>query len=495
MLQYVRLCSVNQILANGESGVNKKLRNLLLIITASLMVALSMIIGSGKAKEVNKSEVLPARANAAGKEKSTRVISEASTELGTFGDILYGEENIEDITASETDAENMKTMEETDSDNLEMTIDLKEESTEEIIAESETDRIVSSMSLEDKVAQLFIITPDALANDTGVTMAGDVTKEAINKTPVGGIIYMGDNIQTPDQVKKMLSNTNKYSMERTGLPMIMGVDEEGGTVSRVAGNSAFGVQDVGNMSDIGETGDSENARQAGITMGTYLSDLGFNLDFAPVADVLTNPDNSIVKYRSFGSDVSTVSDMSLAISEGLRSKGIEVTYKHFPGHGATAGDTHIGAAFTNKTLDELRENELVPFQKAIDNGAKFIMVSHISTPNITGQDTPASLSDILINKVLRQEMGYNGIVVTDAMEMGAVSSKFSSDEAAVQTILAGTDMILMPEDFQTAYNGVVEAVKSGRISEDRLNESVRRIVDVKLGMNTTTSGQQVTRAD
>ena len=348
---------------------------------------------------------------------------------------------------------------------------------------TEAEKILSEMTVEDKVAQLFVITPEALTDSSGVTLAGETTKAAIDEVPVGGIIYMGDNLQSADQVKEMLSNTNSYSIERTGLSMLLCVDEEGGTVARVAGSGRFDATNVGNMCDIGSDGTVQDAREAGETMGDYLSELGFNVDFAPVADVLTNQENSIVKYRSFGSDVDTVSDMSIAVAEGLKSKGIEATYKHFPGHGATAGDTHLGAAFTTKTKEELMEEELVPFQNAIDNGANIIMVSHISVPNITGHDTPASLSSDMIDGMLRTDMGFDGIVITDAMEMGAISSKYASDEAAVMAIQAGADMILTPEDFRLAYDGVLEAVKSGKISEERLDQSVERIIELKLTLD------------
>ena len=348
---------------------------------------------------------------------------------------------------------------------------------------TEAEKILNKMTVEDKVAQLFVITPEALTDSSGVTLAGETTKAAIDEVPVGGIIYMGDNLQSADQVKEMLSNTNSYSIERTGLSMLLCVDEEGGTVARVAGSGRFDATNVGNMCDIGSDGTVQDAREAGETMGDYLSELGFNVDFAPVADVLTNQENSIVKYRSFGSDVDTVSDMSIAVAEGLKSKGIEATYKHFPGHGATAGDTHLGAAFTTKTKEELMEEELVPFQNAIDNGANIIMVSHISVPNITGHDTPASLSSDMIDGMLRTDMGFDGIVITDAMEMGAISSKYASDEAAVMAIQAGADMILTPEDFRLAYDGVLEAVKSGKISEERLDQSVERIIELKLTLD------------
>ena len=409
-------------------------------------------------------------ADAAGVNSVSEVVSTETPSVDLYnqsGDVLSG-------TATDAD-ENSETAKEDAED--------EKKEPEKPAELSEAEKFVSKMSVEDKVAQLFVITPDALTATDAAMMAGEATKTAINETPVGGIIYMGDNLQAPQQAKDMLSKTNEYSYDRIGLPMFLCVDEEGGTVARVAGSGRFGVTNVGNMSEIGAEGTVADAKAAGETMGTYLSDLGFNIDFAPVADVLTNPDNSIVKYRSFGSDMDVVSDMSIAVAEGLESKGITPTFKHFPGHGATAGDTHLGAAFTTKTIDDLKADELVPFQTAIDSGAKIIMVSHISAPNITGHDTPTSLSDVMITELLREDMGFDGIVITDSMEMGAISSKYKSDEAAVMAIQAGADMILMPEDFKMAYDGVLEAVKSGEISEERLNESVVRIVEVKLAMD------------
>lgn len=448
------------------------IKKFVFLLAALIMVAICIIINDGKADEVNISEILPKSANAAepGNEDNINndvkdvVLLSENSEAPVFGDINYN-------TATDTDA-----IANGASDETLMNSEKNTELTEEA-------KIVSEMTVEEKVAQLFIITPDALTDNTGVTIAGDATKEAVSNTPVGGLIYMSDNLQSPTQVKEMLANTNKYSKETIGLPMFLCVDEEGGTVARVAGSGRFGVDNVGNMADIGENGTVQDAKDIGVTIGTYLSDLGFNVDFAPVADALTNPDNTIVKSRSFGADISEVSDMSVAVAEGLGTKGIKATYKHFPGHGATAGDTHLGAAYTTKSLDELKEEDLVPFKNAVDNGAEFIMVSHISVPNITGHDTPASLSEKMISDILRGDLGYNGIVITDALEMGAISQKYTSDEAAIMAINAGADMILMPEDFETAYNGVVDAVKSGKISEERLDESVERIVKVKLELD------------
>lgn len=343
-------------------------------------------------------------------------------------------------------------------------------------------QIVDSMSLEEKVAQLFLVQPEAIVDIGTATAAGDATKQAINKTPVGGFVYFSDNLQSEQQVQDMLRNVQKYSEDRIGLPAFLSVDEEGGTVARVASTGRFDVTDVGDMAKIGASGDVQQARQAGETIGSYLSELGFNLDFAPDADVLTNPDNTVVKKRSFGSDPRVVSDMSLAVAQGLARHQVYSVYKHFPGHGATAGDTHQGYAYTDKTLDELKQSELIPFENAIQNNAVFIMAAHISAPRVTGDDTPASLSKTMITDILRGQMGYDGIVVTDAMNMGAVTEQYTSAQAAVKALQAGADLVLMPEDFQEAYQGVLDAVKDGTLTEQRINESVTRIVKVKVHM-------------
>lgn len=342
--------------------------------------------------------------------------------------------------------------------------------------------LVAGMSLEDKVAQMFVITPDALTGFSGVTAAGDTTKEAYNNRPVGGIVYMSGNLKDREQTGTMLTNMQAIAQERTGLPVFLCVDEEGGSVTRIAGNSAYGVTDVGDMSAIGATGDTQNAYNAGTVIGTYLTELGFNVDFAPVADVLTNADNEVIGERSFGSDSQAVAAMVTSELQGLADSGVYGTVKHFPGHGGTTGDSHDDAVVLEKTLEELLAEELVPFQSAIDAGAAFVMVGHISVPNVTGENTPSSLSRMMITDVLRGQMGYNGIVITDAMNMGAITGHYNSDQAAVLAVQAGADMILMPADYEKAYNGLLEAVNNGTITEDRINESVLRIVTAKLKM-------------
>ena len=365
-----------------------------------------------------------------------------------------------------------------------------EEVTEQPQTEVQTDpveeqaaQLVSQMTLEDKIAQMFVITPNALTGyASGVTAAGDTTKEAYQSRPVGGIVYMADNLTDPEQTTTMLSNMQEIARERTGLPVFLCVDEEGGSVARIAGNDAFGVTDVGNMSDIGASGDVQNAYNAGSTIGSYLAALGFNVDFAPVADVLTNPDNQVIGQRSFGSDAQTVAGMVTSELQGLSAAGLDGMVKLFPGHGGTSGDSHDGAVSTDKTLEELMAEELVPFQSAIDGGVNFVMVGHISAPNVTGDNAPATLSKVLIADVLRGQMGYNGIVITDAMNMEAITGFYNSDKAAVLAVTAGADMILMPADYNTAYTGILNAVNDGTITEERINESVTRIVKAKLAM-------------
>ncbi|MDD6612159.1 MAG: glycoside hydrolase family 3 N-terminal domain-containing protein [Clostridiales bacterium] len=353
---------------------------------------------------------------------------------------------------------------------------------ETISVQQQIDSCLEDMTLEEKVAQLFIIQPEAILDVSTAVAAGDATRKAINQNPVGGFIYFGDNLQSKEQTQEMLKNVQTYSMERTGFPAFLSVDEEGGTVARVAGTGNFDLPRIGDMADIGAAGDVDAAKQVGEDIGSYLAELGFNLDFAPVADVWSNPENTVIRDRSFGNDPELVSDMAIAVSDGLEEKGILSTYKHFPGHGATSADTHKGYAYTDKTLEELEACELIPFQRCIADGAKIIMAAHISVPNVTGDDTPTSLSKTMVTDILREKMGYTGLVVTDAMNMGAITEEYTSAEAAVKALQAGVDVVLMPENYQQAYQGVLDAVADGTLTEERIDESVTRILTVKLDM-------------
>lgn len=334
------------------------------------------------------------------------------------------------------------------------------------------DSCIAEMSLENKVAGLFMVTPEALTGVDTVIQAGDTTKQKLSEYPVGGLVYFSKNIKSADQLKEMLDTTRNTMI----YPVFLAVDEEGGSVSRVAGAGL--ADDVGDMSEIGSTCDPEKAKEAGTTIGTYLSQFGFNVDFAPVADVVS-AENAVIGNRSFGSDPNVVGTMVAAEVQGLQESGVSACLKHFPGIGDTTTDTHDEKAVSEKTLEDMQQTDLPAFQSGIDAGADFVMVSHMSLPNVVGDDTPCSLSGAVISDLLRNQLGYNGIVITDALDMSAITDSYSSAEAAVKAIEAGADMLLMPENFEEAYQGVLDAVQKGTISEDRINESLKRIYRVK----------------
>ncbi len=341
-------------------------------------------------------------------------------------------------------------------------------------------QILDSMTTEEKAAQLFMITPEQLTGIGVATQAGDTTKEALEAYPVGGLMYLDQNLIDADQTKEMLANTQSFA--KYGL--FLGVDEEGGPlVARVANNDGFSVEQLPAMAEIGESGDLELAYDAGTTIGNYLSDLGFNLDFAPVADVLTNPNNDVIGTRSFGSDAEVDAEMVSAEVKGLQEKGVVAVLKHFPGHGGTEGDSHETAVENTSTLDQLESTDFVPFEAGIEAGASCVMVGHISLPEVTGNDTPATLSSDIVTGLLRDEMGFDGVVITDAMNMGAITNYYSSAEAAVMAINAGCDVILTPSSFEEAYQGILDALEDGSLTEERLNESVYRILTCKIENN------------
>lgn len=356
-------------------------------------------------------------------------------------------------------------------------VKIPEKTPEELLREE-----VEALTLEEKAAQIFMVTPEQLTGVSVAVAAGDVTRQAVDNYPVGGIIYFRQNLQSPEQLEEMLSNVQSYTRERIGVPMLLAIDEEGGQVTRISGTQGFDVPEFPYMSEVAKEGDPQKVQEIGEQIGAYLKEYGFNMDFAPDADVLINPQNQVVRYRSFGSDPEMVSAMALAQFEGLRSQGIVGIYKHFPGHGGTTADTHEGYGYIETTIEELREREMVPFRDGIDAGVQVIMAGHISCPNITGDTRPATLSPMLLQQILREEMGFEGMVITDAMNMGAITQQYSAGQAAVEAIKAGADMILMPEDFQAAYQGILDAVKSGELTEERLTESVCRIWKVKKGL-------------
>lgn len=345
---------------------------------------------------------------------------------------------------------------------------------DEITAKAE--EILAGMTLDEKIYQMMFVTPESIVEgiDTCIA-AGGQTREGLEKYPVGGIIYFDKNIQSADQLKEMISNIKSFSK----IPLFIGVDEEGGSVRRLGDKPELSMTQIGDMADLGASGDSLKVYNTAKTIAEEIKEFGFNVDFAPVADVLTNSENTVVKKRSFSSDADIAAILSSSFVCGLQDNGISACLKHFPGHGGTVGDTHDGYAENSASKEDILKNETEAFKKGIEDGSDFVMTGHISMPNLTGSNKPCSLSEAAIKELLKGEYGFEGVVITDALNMGAISQNYSSANAAVAAINAGNDMLLMPVDMHEAFNAIKENV-GGKISEGQIDESVLRILKIKV---------------
>ena len=343
---------------------------------------------------------------------------------------------------------------------------------------------LQNMTLEEKVGQLFFVRPDALdpaqsasrVGEDGVSGVTEMTEALGNmlvRYPVGGVVIFSKNIASPAQLKTLLADMQRASK----TPLFFAVDVEGGAVTRLASRADFDLPRYGSVAAVGREGVTA-ARKMGENIGEYLRAYGFTVDFAPVADVVTDPSNPVIGERAFSSDAQQAAALSGAMAQGLRSKGILPVYKHFPGHGDTVGDSHTGLAVNGKTEEELRACDWLPYTRNDLHGCG-VMVGHIALPAVTGENVPASLSAAVVKRVLRGELGFDGLVITDSLSMGGVREGRSGEEAAVAAVLAGCDVLLMPEDLPAAYRAVLAAVRGGEISERRLDESVRRILRYK----------------
>lgn len=350
----------------------------------------------------------------------------------------------------------------------------------------EIEILMAELSVEEKVGQIFVVRPDSIdpkltpqdieLNITvGVT---DLTDDMISdyaRYPAGGFALFQKNIKGPDQIGSFNEKLHKLGKIR---PLIF-IDEEGGLVARLANSRAFNLPKYKSMGSVGSTGDYSKAYEAGASIGTYLKKYGFDVDFAPVADVNTNPDNPVIGTRAFSSNPEVAGEMCVEFVKGLNSAGVRGTFKHYPGHGDTNTDTHFGYAETSKNWEELVNCELIPFKKGIENNIQMIMVAHITVPEVEKKGVPSTISSTLITDKLRNELGFDGIVISDAMEMKAITAEYSDGEAAVLAIMAGVDIVLMPYDYRAAFDYVIEAVKKDETLEKRINESVRRILKFK----------------
>lgn len=346
------------------------------------------------------------------------------------------------------------------------------------------ENVVNSMTLNEKVGQMFVVDLATLEPSKKSIKAEQLTKKmkkSLSLYPVGGVILFSSDIKTRKQVKRLLANMQKEST----IELFTCVDEEGGSVSRIANNAKMHTTKVPSMMEIGTSGNASQAFWAGETIGKEIRELGFYVDFAPVADILVEgeKDSSAVAEigdRSFGYDAQSVAVMVKQMTKGLEEQQVCATLKHFPGQGAASSDTHISAANVSKSIDELRKNEFLPFQSGIQAGASFVMVSHESLSTLTGDSTPACMSSLIVQDILQTELEFDGIIITDAMNMISITTQYDSAEAAVKCVQAGVDEILMPKDLEAAYNGIIDAVTTGKVSESRINRSVQKIIKCKI---------------
>lgn len=332
------------------------------------------------------------------------------------------------------------------------------------------DETLAGMTLHEKVCQMMFVTPEELTGEDGVTVAGDATRQALENYPVGGIVYFAKNLESQDQVKEMIDNSQKYS----SIGLFVATDEEGGVVNRLM--DTVGTTYIGSMYYYKDDGD-ETAYENAYTIANDMSALGFNLDFAPVADVWSNPDNTVIGERAYSDDYAQAAELVGNAVKGFNDGGVMCTLKHFPGHGDTAEDSHYSSAYVHRTKEEIMADEMQPFRSGIEAGAEFVMVGHLIVPDI--DEVPATLSYKIATGILRDELKFEGVVITDSFEMESIADNYSVDDAVVMSVKAGMDMILQPKDMASAVNSIEQAVADGELSEDRIDESVRRILTLK----------------
>ena len=384
---------------------------------------------------------------------------------------------------------------------------------ESIDIDKQVNGIIANMTIEQKLAQMMIIAiryePDT---SKGITKLTKAYKKLLKKYDFGGLLMYANNMTDINQTVTMIREAQSASMKSAnGIPMFICVDQEGGLVNRVS----FGTTGSGNMA-LAATGDTSNTEEIAGILGEEISALGFNMDFAPVSDVNNNPDNPVIGTRSFSDDPNTVAENVVAFIDGLNKYNISTSVKHFPGHGNVGEDSHTKLPLSELTLDELKECELIPFEAGIEAGADMIMTAHIQYPNIDdttyiskddGKEVylPATLSKKIMTGLLRDEMGFDGIIISDSMQMDAIATHFDETDAAVLAINAGVDLLIRPSDVyqddeintfpdvNKYMKKLAARVKAGDITEERLDESVGRILRLKFKKGIMTDTLSVTK--
>lgn len=349
------------------------------------------------------------------------------------------------------------------------------------------DSLIETMTLREKIGQMFVVRPECL--DTTIDMetedyvslqlrsVNEVMQKVSERYPVGGVILYAHNIQDVMQLMRFVRAIHSLP----GSPQVC-IDEEGGRVARIANNPNFNVPKFESMAAIGASGDSTKAYECGKAIGSYLHSYGIDINFAPVADVNTNPENIVIGNRAFSDDPAVAAVMVRNYLQGMKEAGVTGCIKHFPGHGDTKNDTHYGYAQTQKTWEQMLDCEMIPFKSGIAWGCELVMSAHIACPNVTGSEIPSTMSSLILQDKLRGELGYENLIITDAMEMGAITQQYSPEAATIGCVEAGVDLVLGPKEFTRSFNALVKAVEDGRISEERINESVKRVLKQKYNL-------------
>ncbi|GAA0832714.1 beta-N-acetylhexosaminidase [Bifidobacterium pullorum subsp. gallinarum] len=331
---------------------------------------------------------------------------------------------------------------------------------------------IADLSLEQKVGQMFVCGFNALTPNEHANIL-------IDQYQVGGICYFRRNVRTLPQLAELSESLQQLASGSQKLPLLISIDQEGGMVARIDHEGISRIP--GNMA-LGAAGSAEDSYRVAQIGARELRSLGVNMNFAPCLDVNNNPRNPVIGVRSFSEDPQAVAALGTAAIKGYQEEGVSATAKHFPGHGDTSVDSHLGRASVPHDMERLRRVELYPFAQAIKAGVDAIMTAHVSFPAIESSDLPATLSHAVLTGLLREEMGFEGLIVTDCLEMHAISKEYGIPEGAIRAIEAGADCVLVSHTLSeqtAAITAVIEAVQSGRLSMNLIDRSVERILALK----------------
>lgn len=340
-----------------------------------------------------------------------------------------------------------------------------------VVAEMKERR--AAMSLEEKAGQVIMPAFRQTASGEPLRQMDEHTRELLSEVQPAGLILFSENIAHEAQVKQLIEAFQATAR----LPLLMAVDEEGGRVSRLS-VGGMTIPRLPAAEVLGKSEDEKVVYEAGYQLGEAMKSLGFNMNMAPVADVNTNPRNPVIGDRSFGSDPEAVGQMAVAMANGLMDAGVLPVLKHFPGHGDTHQDTHKGAVSLPHDRERLESVELVPFRQGVEAGLPVIMTAHLHV-TAYDQDFPATLSPILLTQLLRETLAFEGVIITDALDMQAITDQWTTGEAAVMALAAGADLLLMPPEPQVARDAIVTAVTMGELPQERLDAAVERVLLLK----------------